>query len=58
MKEAFINLKLDWWQNFLLTRSWTDENILVYVVKMWRALDSNDINQNPGPNNWWNTFFA
>jgi len=34
----------------LLTKIWIDEKILVYVVKMWRALHNNDINQNPDPN--------
>jgi len=58
MKEVFINLKLDWWKHFLLTRSWIDENILVYIVKMWSALHNHDINQNVGPNIWWNTFFV
>jgi len=39
-------------KEFLVTRSWTDEIILVYVslVKMWRTLHNNDINQNPDPN--------
>ena len=27
------------------------KKILVYVVKMWRTLHNNDINQNPGPKN-------
>jgi len=49
MKKVFINLKLDWWKNFLLARSWID---VVYVVKMWHTLHNNDINQNPGPNIW------
>jgi len=30
--------------------SWIDEKIPVYVVKMWRTLHNNDINQNPDPN--------
>jgi len=30
--------------NFSLTRSWIDEKILVYVVKMWQTLHNNDIN--------------
>jgi len=28
MKEVFINQKLDWWNNYLLTRCWTDVIIL------------------------------
>jgi len=53
MKKVVINLKkLDWWKNFLLTRSWIDEKILVYVVKMWHTLHNNDITQNHGPNIW------
>jgi len=32
--------------------------ILVYVVKTWRTLHNNDINQNPSPNIRWNTFFV
>ena len=58
MKQVFIQLKLDWWKNFLLTRSLIDETILVYVVKMWCTLHNNDINQNLSPNIWWNTFFV
>ena len=38
MKKVFINLKLAWWLNFSLNRSWIDEKILVYVVKMWQTL--------------------
>ena len=57
-ERSFINLKLDRWKNFLLTRSLIDDKILVYVVKMQCTLYSNDINQNPGPNVWWNTFFV
>ena len=34
---------------FSLTRSWIDEKILVYVVKMWQTLHNNDMNQNPSP---------
>jgi len=30
--------------NFSLTRSWIDEKILVYVVKMWQTLHNSDIN--------------
>ena len=57
-EKVFMNLKLDWWKNFLLTRSWIDEKILVYAVKMWCKLRNNDINQNPDPNIWLNTFFV
>jgi len=35
----------------LLIRSWIDEKILVYVLKMWRTLHNIDIIQNPGPHN-------
>jgi len=51
-KFFFMNLKLDWWKNFLLTRSWIDAKIIAYVVKMWRTPHNNDINQNPDPNIW------
>jgi len=34
----------------LLIRTWIDEKILVYVVKMWHTLHNNEINQNTVPN--------
>ena len=37
-------------KKFLWTWSWIDEKIVVYVVKMWRTVHNNDINQNPDPN--------
>jgi len=37
-------------RKFSLARSWIDEEILVYAVKIWRTLHNNDIDQNPGPN--------
>jgi len=27
-EQFFVNKKLDWWKNCLLTRSWNDEGIL------------------------------
>jgi len=43
-------------KKFLL-RSWIDEKILVYVVKLWRTLHNNDINLHPDPNIWLNIMF-
>src|SRR6218665_1960898 len=34
---------------FLISRNWIDEKILVYVVKMWQTLHNNDIDQDAGP---------
>ena len=49
-EKSFYELEAGLMKVFSLTRSWIDEKILVYVVKMWQTLHDNDINQNLGPN--------
>ena len=56
----FIKWKLDWWNNSLLTRSWTDDRNLGSVAKTWYSDETNPKTNLHvyDPHIWWNTFFV